>query len=148
MKLIALATMLLSFSALADLDKDIARLSTLADVGTNGGEVFVKNYNVATFKYDSIVKSLLSSIKGSECKFTPLIGREALLRDAGSMVIFYQASEAEKILKRLNKQGLIKGAAGFYWTGELGDSEYCSREDLDIYFTNGKVLVITHDSTT
>lgn len=148
MKLIAIAALFLSFSAFADLNKDIARLAKIANVGSNGGEAFIAKYDVKKFKYDVIVKELLESIKGSDCAFTPFIGKTALLSNATSTVIFYNSKEADKILTRLNKKGEIKAATGYYWTDESGDSEYCSREDLNIYFTNGTVLYISHDSTT
>lgn len=148
--IILVLSLTLSSVAFADtLDRDIKRLQKLAEVGTNGGEAIVSTYKVAQFNYKPLIKNLLSSIKGNECRYTPSIGvRKTLWENIGAFEIYRNSDEAMNLLEKLDRAGKIKGALGYYWNGDSGDSEYCSTESLDIYFTNGKVLFISLDNTT
>lgn len=128
------------------LDQDIETLAQLVDVGTNGGDVRIVNYDVKKFKYKPLVENLASSIEGNSCGYRLAVGRARVL--SSDFIIL--TPEAIELLERLNKEGKLKAALGYYWdwTSDQGDSEYCSTETLDLYFTNGKALLITYDSTT
>lgn len=138
----------ITFSVFASLENDINFLAKMADVGTNGGEAFVSKYDVNTFAYKPLVKELMNDIAGSDCKYTPLIGREVVLSNIGMTAIFQNDDRASILLDKIHANKDLVGAIGYTWDGEEGDTEYCSTELLKFYFSNGQVLVITYDSTT
>lgn len=149
MRFILLLAMMVTVSAHASqLDKDIAKLATLAEVGSNGGEAIIEKYDVAAFNYNKIIRNLFASIKESDCKYSPVIGRANVVGYADAFTIFADSKEAIKILKKLQQSKQLKAALGYYWDGAEGYSEYCSTESMDLYFTNGTVLYISYDSTT
>lgn len=149
MRLILLLTLIFSFTAHArQLDKDIAQLASLAEVGSNGGEAVIAKYDMAAFNYNKVIRELFASVRDSDCKYRPVIGRGNVVDYAGTFIIFSESKEAIKILKKLNSSKQLKAALGYFWDGAEGYSEYCSTERMDLYFTNGTVLYISYDSTT
>lgn len=131
------------------LEKDIRKLKDLAFVGTNGGEANVSKYDVSKFDYNPKVKDLLDGLNDNGCGFAPIIGRTRLLETLSDTHIYEDNSEEVKeLLVKLIKDKKVKAAIGYYWPRSEGDFEYCGREDLNIYFTNGEVLSIFFDSTT
>lgn len=149
MRLVLLLAMIISVSAhAAQLDKDIAKLAALAQVGTNGGEAIIQKYDVTTFNYNKLIRNLFASIKDSDCKYRPVIGRSNVVDYADSFTIFADSKEAIQLLKKLQQSKQLKAALGYYWDGSEGYSEYCSTESMDLYFINGTVLYISYDSTT
>lgn len=149
MRNLILASLILASTAnAASLSKDIKRLASLVDVGTNGGDTYINKYDVKKFSYGPIVKALLENIEGSDCSFVPLIGTTKVESNFSNMSIFNNRDEAEKLLSKLFEQKKVKAAIGRLWDGDRGDSEYCSTEELELFFTNGEVLSIIYDSTT
>ncbi len=133
--------------ASANLQRDLQELSQLVDTGTNGDPAFIGTYNVKKFSYKPLVKELLEKTS-NECKFTPLIGKKAVLSNLSSFGSLAENPEAIAIIKRLNNSGQLKAALGFYWNGENGETEYCLEDSIELYFTDGTFIAITFNSTT
>lgn len=147
--ILVLMTVLFASSAFADLKSDIRDLQNLANLGSNGGGADIETYDVRKFSYQKEERELEEDIGGSSCEFTKVIGRRELIKYVDSFAL-YSANDRKvnAILQRLHDQKQLVGALGFMWSGDEGDSESCSLEGLKIFFKNGEVLVLAHDSTT
>ena len=131
------------------LEDTIKLLEESVFVGTNGGDSNVYKYDLKTFKYGPLVKSLLENIEESTCKFTAVIGRKSFFEKISNFHIIRGAkTNVAEILKKLAQKLQIKAIIGYFWDGENGDSEYCTKERLEVYFKNGRVLRVDLDSTT
>jgi len=143
---------LLSFSAFATdsttLDFRIKQLQELVDVGPNGGNAEIIDYNVKKFTYKKHVKELLKTIKGNDCKYVPFIGIRELFNVYSSLSIFSNSKQAHDLLEKISIVRGLKGALGYYWSADGGDAENCSTEQVELYFSNGKALIIYFDATT
>lgn len=125
--------------AASSLDSDIKSL-TKAVAEDYTPETEVGSYNVKTFSYKPLVKDLMDNIRGSTCKFSPAIGNKKVLTYITDFYIFKSNPTALALVKKMEKAGDIKASIGYYWPGESGDVENCSRESITFYFTNGKYL--------
>lgn len=148
MKSVFIAMTLFSQIALADskLEYDIRELANVVDIGTNGGGADLGTYNSkGGFSYQPLVKDMLGRMKEySGCSMQIAIGTKDVLSTNFAIL----TPEATALLKKLVRKGQVRAILGFTWDGSNGDSESCSREDLDIYFNNQEVLQINYDSTT
>lgn len=119
------------------------------DVGRNGGEALIINEGRFHKRlYKEFVEESLELVRDSGCSYQLVIGRKNLQAYLGSFALFSKSKKAQKVLIELLQNDQVLGAYGYFWNGDKGESEYCSTESLNIYFTNGQALLLSFDSTT
>lgn len=133
---------LFSVSAFAQTDasKMIYRLSKI-DLGGNGSECSLYKFDVKKFDYS---KELKEFTKDND-------GETIILKWASALnvVEYYAPEEWKGLVGKLIKLKKVKAIFASEPDADIcTESEYCSRANMDIFFTNGEKLTCYFDHTT
>lgn len=145
-KTVFLSLILLGYFADAmslTLKGDIKDLNKMATITGNGSKS-IEGYDINHFSYQKEVSDIMNVIRGSECSYKLIVGRDEIINRIPQTRIYGKNSDAAITLSNLAHFGRLYAVVAYYWDRTSGDEQNCSQELIKLYFSNSKVLILKY----